>query len=95
MPDSRGEPAKKDLLTKLLKGLEGQPQTGAEHFSLPAWISLQSCCVLSCPVLSCVLMALCLCVSTVFTCLLIRGFPGLPLVVMATSTSSSLPLCSG
>ena len=51
MPDSRGEPAKKDLLTKLLKGLEGQPQTGAEHFSLPAWISLQSCCVLSCPVL--------------------------------------------
>lgn len=44
MPGSSGEPPKKDLLEKLLKGLEGQPQTGAKNLflSLGLYLALPS-----------------------------------------------------
>lgn len=70
MPNSRDKPANEELLTKLLKGLEGQPQTGADSLTLSfGWPSLQLYCIRSHSLLlsSCPLLT-CLCSAVVFNC---------------------------
>jgi len=71
MPCSKDKPANEELLTELLKGLEGQPQTGAESLTLSfGWPSLEPYCVYSHSLLvsSCPLLT-CLCSAAVFNCL--------------------------